>query len=90
MLSSSEHNREVFAVGDFASVTVPKLGVIADNRAFYRRSNSGFGSDAQVLKIGYTPYFLKMEYRNLFYMQHGQVLEWDLVFAEMLEEKVLG
>ncbi|WP_338466205.1 FAD-dependent oxidoreductase [Novosphingobium sp. ZN18A2] len=117
---------DVFAVGDCAAVTVPKLGAIGhqqcdiaakqiakdigkisgekaashlqpvvycigdmgDNKAFYIRSNSWFGGDTQVLKMGHTAYFLKQEYRNLFFMRHGKVPSWGLDFAELLQEKV--
>jgi len=119
---------EVFAVGDCAAVTVPKLGAIGhqqcdiaarqiamdlgkmsakdanrpmqpvvycigdmgDRRAFYIRSNSWFGGDEQILKMGHTAHFLKQEYRNLFFLRHGKVPSWGLDFSELLQEKILA
>jgi sulfide:quinone oxidoreductase len=119
---------EVFAVGDCAAVTVPKLGAIGhqqceiaarqiavdlgtmlateatealqpvvycigdmgDNKAFYIRSNSWFGGDQQVFKMGHTAHFLKQEYRNLFFMKHGKVPSWGLDLSELLQEKIFA
>lgn len=118
----------VFAVGDAAAVTVPKLGAIghqqcdiaarqiakdlglmseedADkplapvvycigdmggNRAFYIRSNSWFGGDTEVLKMGYVPHLLKMQYHDMFFRLSGKVPSWGLDAAELLAEKLVG
>ena len=119
---------EVFAAGDAAAVTVPKLGAIGhqqcdivgrqiardmnrlsadeadahlqplvlcigdigDNQAFYIRSNSWFGGDDAVLKMGRVPYILKMQYKNLFFERHGKIPDWGTGFAEVITEKVFG
>ena len=116
----------VFAAGDAAAVTVPKLGAIghqqcdivgrqiacdlgrldaehADRplapvtlcigdmgggKAFYIRSNTWFGGDEAVLKMGRMPYFLKMRYRDMFFMTHGKTFSWGLDAAELLAEKI--
>lgn len=115
---------EVYAVGDAAAVTVPKLGAIGHQQAeiaarhiahdigalpaeelggplqplvycigdmgggeaFYIRSNSWFGGDTEVLKMGRIPYALKMQYRQLFLSGHGKVPSWGLNAAELLAE----
>lgn len=117
---------QVFAVGDAAAVTVPKLGAIGhqqcdiaarqiamevgrvseadadcplqpvvycigdmgDNKAFYIRSNSWFGGDTQVLKMGHVPFMLKMQYRNLFFTTQGRMPTWSLDAAELMAEKI--
>jgi sulfide:quinone oxidoreductase len=119
---------EVFAAGDAAAVTVPKLGAIghqqceivgrqiakdmerfdaykADehlqplvlcigdmgaNHAFYIRSNSWFGGDEAVLKMGRVPYMLKMQYKTLFFNRKGKVPNWGIDFAEAMTERVFG
>lgn len=118
----------VFAVGDCAAVTVPKLGAIGhqqceiaarqiamdigkmsadeaggplqpvvycigdmgDNKAFYIRSNSWFGGDEQVLKMGHTAHFLKQEYRDLFFLRHGKVPSWGLHLSQLIQEKIFA
>lgn len=115
----------VFAAGDAAAVTVPKLGAIGhqqcdivgrqiakdqgrmeaeradlalapvvhcigdmgDGKAFYIRSNTWFGGDTAILKMGRVPYFLKMRYRDLFFQTHGKTPPWGLAMAELLAEK---
>jgi len=119
---------EVFAAGDAAAVTVPKLGAIghqqsdivgrqiardmgkldtekADqhlqpvvlcigdmgaNQAFYIRSNTWFGGDDAVLKMGHVPYMLKMQYKTLFFRRHGKVPNWGVDAAQVMAEKVFG
>ena len=117
---------DVFAVGDCAAVTVPKLGAIGHQqaeivgrriahdlgrladpgdplapvvycigdmgggRAFYIRSNSWFGGDTQVLKMGRVPHLLKMHYKTMFYERHGKVPAWGLDAAELLADKVFA
>jgi sulfide:quinone oxidoreductase len=116
---------EVFAAGDAAAVTVPKLGAIghqeceivgrqiakdvgaldaqrADeplqpvvlcigdmgrHKAFYIRSNTWYGGATAVLKMGYVPDILKMQYRNLFFSTHGKIPSWGLDAAEVMAER---
>lgn len=117
---------EVFAAGDCAAVTVPKLGAIGHQecdivgrqiayergllsaeqanqplqpvvfcigdmgagKGFYIRSNSWFGGDTQVLKMGRIPYLLKMQYKTLFMNTHGKTPVWGNDVAEFLAEKL--
>ncbi len=118
----------IFAAGDAAAVTVPKLGAIghqqceiigrqiasdmnrigseeADsylqpvvlcigdmgaNQAFYIRSNTWYGGEDAVLKMGRVPYMLKMQYKTLFFNRYGKVPNWGIGFAEMMTERVFG
>jgi sulfide:quinone oxidoreductase len=66
------------------------IGDIGNKQAFYIRSNSWFGGDTQVLKMGYVPYMLKMQYKNLFFKTHGKMPPWGLDAAEMLAERLLA
>jgi sulfide:quinone oxidoreductase len=117
---------EIFAAGDAAAVTVPKLGAIGhqqceivgrqlagelgqmlasdadsrlqpevfcigdmgDNQGFYIRSNSWYGGNTQILKMGYMPYLLKMQYRNLFFRTKGKMPAWGNEAAHLLAEKL--
>lgn len=126
LLMTNPRYPNVFAAGDAAAVTVPKLGAIghqqseivarqiakrlgrmrpeaADRplapivycigdmgagKAFYIRSNTWFGGDAAVLKMGRVPYFLKMRYRDLFFQTHGKTPPWGLELAELMAEKL--
>lgn len=116
----------VFAAGDCAAATLPKLGAIGhqqaeivgkqiakdmkrltaeqadgklqpvvycigdigNNQAFYIRSNSWFGGDTQVLKLGHIPYLLKMQYKNLFFRSKGKMPPWGLDAARIMAEKM--
>jgi sulfide:quinone oxidoreductase len=124
LLMRNEAHPEVFACGDCAAVTVPKLGAIGhqesdivalqiakdlgkvsaekadlplkpevlcigdmgDGKAFWIHSNSWFVGDMQKLKMGRVPYFLKMRYRDLFFMNDGKVPAWGLDAAALMAE----
>ncbi len=119
---------EVFAAGDAAAITVPKLGAIGHQQctivgrqiakdlghmgaeeadqelepvtycigdmgggqAFYIRSNSWFGGDEQVLKMGHAQFLLKMQYKNLFFRNKGKMPDWGLKFSQLVGEKLFA
>jgi sulfide:quinone oxidoreductase len=66
------------------------IGDMGDRKAFYIRSNSWFGGDTQVLKMGHTAHFLKEQYRHLFFMRDGKMPSWGLDAAEALQERIVG
>lgn len=114
----------VFAAGDCAAVTVPKLGAIGHQqceivsrqiakslgrlapaqadaplapivlcigdmgagKAFYIHSNTWYGGDAAVLRMGRIPYLLKMRYRDLFMLSDGKTPPWGVDMAEFMAE----
>lgn len=110
---------EIFAVGDAASLTVPKLGAIGhmqaeivskmianevgekrevkplspvvvcfgdmgSHKGFYMHTNEWWGGDISVLKMGYTPYMLKMGFKNMYYTLGGDVPGWGMPLAELV------
>lgn len=115
---------EVFAAGDCAAVTVPKLGSIGHEeceivgrqiafslgkmseakaniplnpvvlcigdmgagKAFYIRSNSWYGGDTQVLRMGRSHFWLKMRYKDLFFWTDGKVPSWGVPFSRFVAE----
>ncbi len=126
LLMSNPRYPEVFAAGDAAAVTVPKLGAIGHQqcdivarqiakrlgcmrpeqadaplapvvfcigdmgagKAFYIHSNTWYGGDTAILKLGRMPYFLKMRYRDLFFQTHGRTPPWGLELAALMAEKI--
>lgn len=126
LLMRNPEHPEIFAAGDCAAVTVPKIGGIGhqeaeiigrqvaldlgrmdaqeanhplqpvtfcigdmgEGKAFYVRSNSWFGGQDDVLKMGRVPYRLKMSYRDLFFLTHGKVPGFGLNLAQFAVESV--
>src|SRR5680860_130516 len=118
---------EIFAVGDAASVTVPKLGslghmeceiaskVIANevlnngdastiellkpmvlcfgdmgnHKGFYMHTNEWWGGDTSILKMGYTPYILKMGFKNMYYTLGGKVPSWGMPLSELIGDHTI-
>jgi sulfide:quinone oxidoreductase len=64
------------------------IGDMGDNQAFYIRSNSWYGGDTQILKMGRVSYFLKNQYKNLFFSTRGKLPPWGVDAAERLVEKI--
>ncbi len=126
LLMRNPKYKNIFAAGDCAAVTMPKLGAIGhqqceiigrqvaldlgkmdaekanetlkpwvfcigdigSGKGFYIRSNSWFGGDTQVLKMGRIPYMLKMQYKTLFFETDGKVPVWGNDVAEIMAEKI--
>ena len=111
---------EIFAVGDAASVTIPKIGslghmeceiaskVIANevlgikeeidplhpmllcygdmgnHKGFYMHTDEWWGGKISVLKMGYTPYILKMGFKTMYQTLGGKVPSWGLPLSEIV------
>jgi sulfide:quinone oxidoreductase len=116
---------EIFAVGDAASVTVPKLGslghmeceiaskVIAkdilDNseeikplhpmvlcfgdmgsyKGFYMHTDEWWGGNISILKMGYTPYLLKMGFKTMYQTLGGKVPSWGMELSEIVGDRTI-
>lgn len=66
------------------------IGDMGANQGFYIHSNAWYGGDTQVLKLGNVPFFLKMQYKELFFARKGKVPDWGLGLSEMLAEQLLA
>ncbi|HVW15505.1 MAG TPA: FAD-dependent oxidoreductase [Mucilaginibacter sp.] len=112
--------RNIFAVGDAASVTVPKIGSLGHMEAevlsqtlaaelglfpdeikplafeilcmgdmggikgFYMRTNEWWGGKESHLEMGFTPYLLKMSFKQMYYTLGGKIPHWGLALSEIL------
>jgi sulfide:quinone oxidoreductase len=112
--------KNIFAVGDAASITVPKIGslghmeaeVLANTLAkdlgtisgdvqpmkfellcmgdmggikgFYMRTNEWWGGKESHLKMGVTPYALKMGFKQMYYTLGGKIPQWGLALSEIV------
>jgi sulfide:quinone oxidoreductase len=66
------------------------IGDMGANQAFYIRSNSWYGGNDAVLKMGHVPYMLKMQYKSMFFSRQGKVPDWGIDAARLMTEKVFG
>ncbi len=66
------------------------IGDMGDNKAFYIRSDSWYGGQTQVLKMGRIPYLLKMQYKDLFFRTQGRIPPWGLDAAQFLAERLFA
>jgi NADH dehydrogenase, FAD-containing subunit len=66
------------------------IGDMGANQAFYIRSNTWFGGDTEVLKMGHVPFLLKMQYKNLFFKLKGKMPEWGLTFSQLMGERLFA
>jgi sulfide:quinone oxidoreductase len=116
---------EIFAVGDAAAVTVPKLGslghmeceiaskVLANEilgiseiidplhpmvvcfgdmgnyKGFYMHTDEWWGGDISILKMGYTPYLLKMGFKTMYQTLGGKVPSWGMPLSELIGDHTI-
>jgi sulfide:quinone oxidoreductase len=117
---------EVFAVGDAAAVTVPKLGSLGhmeaeivakeiaievkgentterkelspmvlcfgdmgNHKGFYIHTNEWWGGDMGILKMGYTPYILKMGFKDMYKTLGGKVPTWGMPLSEIVGDHTI-
>jgi len=66
------------------------IGDMGANQAFYIRSNTWYGGDTAVLKMGHIPFMLKMQYKTLFFRNRGRMPEWGLDAAQLMAERLFA
>lgn len=112
--------QNIFAVGDAASITVPKIGslghmeaeVLANTLAkelgvikgeikpmefellcmgdmggikgFYMRTDEWWGGEESHLKMGVTPYVLKMGFKKMYYTLGGRIPHWGVGLSKVI------
>ena len=117
----------VYAVGDAAALTVPKLGALGHkqaevvafeiarelgqvdrekppmlfqpevicfgdmggHRAFYIHSDTWFGGQTSVLKMGFAFYAMKIGFKEMYYRSGGKVPSWGMPLTELLGDRIL-
>lgn len=113
---------EIFAVGDAAAVTIPKLGSLGHmeceivskmiardttgkditieklhpmvvcygdmgaHRGFYMHTDEWWGGDISILKMGFTPYMLKMGFKTMYQTLGGKVPSWGMPLSEVMAD----
>ncbi len=123
MQNPDYHN--IFAVGDAASITVPKigslghmeaevlantigkeLGIIKEDikplefellcmgdmggiKGFYMRTDEWWGGKESHLEMGFTPYALKMGFKQMYYTLGGKIPHWSLAVSEVVADHTL-
>lgn len=112
--------QNIFAVGDAASITVPKIGslghmeaeVLANTlikelgliegdikpmefellcmgdmggiKGFYMRTDEWWGGKESHLKMGVTPYALKMGFKQMYYTLGGRIPHWGVGLSKVI------
>lgn len=115
---------EIFAIGDAASVTVPKLGSLGhleceiatkvlanevndtkvdvaplhpmlmcygdmgEHRGFYMHTDEWWGGKTTVLKEGFTPYMMKIGFKDMYKLLGGKIPAWGMQVAEMVSDHI--
>jgi sulfide:quinone oxidoreductase len=117
---------ELFAVGDAAALTVPKLGSLGHQQAeivarqiavdigsldqadlgepyrpeviclgdmgghkgFYIHSDTWYGGETSVLKMGYTPWAMKMAFKEMYFHTGGKPVSWGMPATEFTMDRL--
>ena len=125
-LMRNPRHPEIFAVGDCAALTVPKLGSLGHQqgeivgrqighdmgvydpekanrryepevvcfgdmggrKAFYIHSNTWFGGDTSIFKMGYAFYAMKVGFKEMYYRTGGKPPTWGVPLTEALGDRI--
>ena len=118
---------EVYAVGDAAALTVPKLGALGhlqaeivskqiakdlglmtaekaddpyrpqivcfgdmgDKKGFYIHSDTWYGGDTSVFKMGYIFYAMKMAFKEMYFQTGGAPPSWGIPLTEIVSDRIV-
>ncbi len=62
------------------------IGDMGNNQAFYISSNTWYGGDREVFRMGHVPFLLKLQYKEMFFRTKGKVPDWGIPVADFLTE----
>ncbi len=117
---------EIFAVGDAAALTVPKLGSLGHQQAeivarqlavrlgrldattagdpyrpeivcfgdmgghkgFYIHSDTWYGGKTSVFKMGYSPWAMKMAFKEMYFHSGGKPGSWGMPATEAVMDRL--
>lgn len=65
------------------------FGDMGSHKGFYMHTNEWWGGDISVMKMGYTPYILKMGFKNMYYTLGGKVPEWGMPLSELIADHTI-
>lgn len=126
-LMHAEGYPEVFAVGDAAALTVPKLGSLGhleaeivskqiakdlglmtaekaddpyrpqvvcfgdmgDHKGFYIHSDTWYGGNTSVFKMGYIFYAMKMAFKEMYFQTGGAPPTWGIPLTELVSDRIV-
>ncbi len=62
------------------------FGDMGNHKGFYMHTDEWWGGNTSVLKMGYTPYILKMGFKNMYQTLGGKVPSWGMPLSEIISE----
>jgi sulfide:quinone oxidoreductase len=116
----------IFAVGDSAALTIPKLGALGhkqaeivarqiakdlgqvdgeeadqpfwpeiicmgdmgSNKAFYIHSDTWYGGETSVFKMGFTYYAMKLAFKEMYFRTGGKIPTWGVPLTELVADHI--
>lgn len=64
-------------------------GDMGRHKGFYMHTNEWYGGDISILKMGFTPYMLKMGFKDMYKTLGGNVPSWGVPLGEALGDHTL-
>lgn len=65
------------------------FGDMGNHKGFYMHTNEWWGGNTSILKMGYTPYILKMGFKNMYYTLGGKVPSWGMPLSELIADHTI-
>ncbi|MGA9590017.1 MAG: hypothetical protein WBV11_09330 [Salegentibacter sp.] len=65
------------------------FGDMGNYKGFYMHTDEWWGGNTSVLKMGYTPYLLKMGFKTMYQTLGGKVPSWGLPMSEIIGDHTI-
>ena len=64
------------------------FGDMGGHKGFYIHSDTWFGGDTSIFKMGYSPWAMKMAFKELYFRSGGKPVSWGTLAAELAMDRL--
>lgn len=65
------------------------FGDMGNHKGFYMHTDEWWGGKTSILKMGYTPYLLKMGFKTIYKTLGGKVPGWGMPLSEIIGDHTI-
>lgn len=65
------------------------FGDMGNHKGFYMHTDEWWGGDISILKMGYTPYILKMGFKSMYHSLGGKIPGWGMPISEIIGDHTI-
>ena len=65
------------------------FGDLGNHKGFYMHTDEWYGGNTSILKMGYTPYILKMGFKTMYETLGGKIPGWGMPISEIIGDHTI-